>query len=174
MLYMRTLEHRGQKVICQYINDSFCHVLMEKNIKHDILPIFSEKYIIYKYAIDGVVKYAMEDLKGSYVIVLQVPEDGWDALYNTVLHGENKTSRLKMCINHICTIIDNEIKDVTLAEGTSLFEIMAYPQREYTSKEWQRIALYLITCGYCKENIEVDTDGVDPKWIEKIKEYIRV
>ena len=170
MLYMRTLEHRGQKVICQYINDSFCHVLMEKNIKHDILPIFSEKYIIYKYAIDGVVKYAMEDLKGSYVyIVLQVPEDGWDALYNTVLHGENKTSRLKMCINHICTIIDNEIKDVTLAEGTSLFEIMAYPQREYTSKEWQRI-----TCGYCKENIEVDTDGVDPKWIEKIKEYIRV
>ena len=98
----------------------------------------------------------------------------WDALYNTVLHGENKTSRLKMCINHICTIIDNEIKDVTLAEGTSLFEIMAYPQREYTSKEWQRIALYLITCGYCKENIEVDTDGVDPKWIEKIKEYIRV
>ena len=112
MLYMRTLEHRGQKVICQYINDSFCHVLMEKNIKHDILPIFSEKYIIYKYAIDGVVKYAMEDLKGSYVyIVLQVPEDGWDALYNTVLHGENKTSRLKMCINHICTIIDNEIKD---------------------------------------------------------------
>ena len=170
---MRTLEHRGQKVICQYINDSFCHVLMEKNIKHDILPIFSEKYIIYKYAIDGVVKYAMEDLKGSYVyIVLQVPEDGWAALYNTVLHGENKTSRLKMCINHICTIIDNEIKDVTLAEGTSLFEIMAYPQREYTSKEWQRIALYLITCGYCKENIEVDTDGVDPKWIEKIKEYV--
>ena len=170
---MRTLEHRGQKVICQYINDSFCHVLMEKNIKHDILPIFSEKYIIYKYAIDGVVKYAMEDLKGRYVyIVLQVPEDGWDALYNTVLHGENKTSRLKMCINHICTIIDNEIKDVTLAEGTSLFEIMAYPQREYTSKEWQRIALYLITCGYCKENIEVDTDGVDPKWIEKIKEYM--
>ena len=49
---------------------------------------------------------------------------------------------------------------------------MAYPQREYTSKEWQRIALYLITCGYCKENIEVDTDGVDPKWIEKIKEYV--
>jgi hypothetical protein len=170
---MRTLEHRGQKIICQYINDSFCCVLMEKNIKYDILPIFSEKYIIYKYAIDGVVKYAMEELKGSYVyIVLQVPEDGWDALYNTVLHGEHKTSRLKMCINHICTIIDNEIKDVKFAEGTSLIEIMAYPQREYTSKKWQRIALYLITCGYCKENIEIDTDGVDPKWIEKIKEYI--
>lgn len=175
MLYMRTLEHRGQKVICQYINDSFCHVLMEKNIKHDILPIFSEKYIIYKYAIDGVVKYAMEDLKGSYVyIVLQVPEDGWDALYNTVLHGENKTSRLKMCINHICTIINKEIADEKLAEGVPIFALMAYPQKEYTSKEWQRIALYLITCGYCKENIEIDTNGVDPKWIEKIKEYIRV
>lgn len=174
MLYMRTLEHRGQKIICQYINDSFCCVLMEKNIKYDILPIFSEKYIIYKYAIDGVVKYAMEDLKGSYVyIVLQVPEDSWDALYNTVLHGEHKTSRLKMCINQIYTIIDNEIKDAQLAEGTSLFEIMAYPQRgKYTPKEWQRIALYLITCGYCKENIEIDTNGVDPKWIEKIKEYI--
>ena len=173
MLYMRTLEHRGQKIICQYINDSFCCVLMEKNIKYDILPIFSEKYIIYKYAIDGVVKYAMEDLKGSYVyIVLQVPEDGWDALYNTVLHGENKTSRLKMCINQICTIIDNEIKDAQLAEGVPIFELMAYPQREYTSKEWQKITLYLITCGYCKENIQIDTDGVDPKWIEKIKEYI--
>lgn len=173
MLYMRTLEHIGQKIICQYINDSFCRMLAEKNIKYDIVPIFSEKYIVYKYAINDTVKYAMEDLKGSYVyIVLQVPEDGWDALYNTVLHGENKTSRLKMCINQICTIIDNEIKDVKFAEGTSLLEIMAYPQREYTSKEWQRIALYLITCGYCKENIEVNADGVDPKWIEKIKEYM--
>lgn len=173
---MRILEHRGQKIICQYINDSFCRVLMEKNIKYDILPIFSEKYIIYKYTVNGTIKYAIEDLKGSYVyIVLQVPEDSWDALYNTVLHGENKTSRLKMCINQICTIIDNEIKDAQLAEGTSLFEIMTYSQRgEYTPKEWQRIALYLITCGYCKKNIEIDTDGVDPKWIEKIKEYIRV
>ena len=33
---MRTLEHRGQKIICQYINDNFCHILMEKNIKYDI------------------------------------------------------------------------------------------------------------------------------------------
>lgn len=175
MLYMRTLEHRGQKIICQYINDSFCRILAEKNIKYDIVPIFSEKYIIYKYAINDTVKYAMEDLKGSYVyIVLQVPEDGWDALYNTVLHGENKMSRLKMCINQICTIIDNEIKDVQLAEGVPIFELMAYPQKEYTSKEWQRIAFYLLTCGYCKDNFEVDTNGVDPKWIEKIKEYIRV
>ena len=47
-----------------------------------------------------------------------------------------------------------------------------YPQKEYTSKEWQRIAFYLLTCGYCKENFEVDTNGVDPKWIEKIKEYM--
>lgn len=173
MLYMRTLEHRGQKIICQYINDSFCRVLMEKNIKYDILPIFSEKYIIYKYAINGTIKYAIEDLKGGYVyIVLQVPEDGWDALYNTVLHGENKTSRLKMCINQICTIINKEIADEKLAEGVPIFELMAYPQKEYTSKEWQRIAFYLLTCGYCKENFEVDTNGVDPKWIEKIKEYM--
>ena len=172
---MRTLEHRGQKIICQYINDSFCRVLMEKNIKYDILPIFSEKYIIYKYAINGTIKYAIEDLKGGYVyIVLQVPEDGWDALYNTVLHGENKTSRLKMCINQICTIINKEIADEKLAEGVPIFELMAYPQKEYTSKEWQRIAFYLLTCGYCKENFEVDTNGVDPKWIEKIKEHIRV
>ena len=170
---MRTLEHRGQKIICQYINDSFCRVLMEKNIKYSILPVFSDNYIVYKCIVDGVVKYEMEDLQDSYVyIVLQVPEDGWNALYNTVLHGENKTSRLKMCINQICTIIDNKIKDAQLAEGTSLFEIMAYPQKEYTSKEWQRIALYLIACGYCKENIQIDTDGVDPKWIEKIKEYM--
>ena len=170
---MRTLEHRGQKIICQYINDSFCRVLMEKNIKYDILPIFSEKYIIYKYAINGTIKYAIEDLKGGYVyIVLQVPEDGWDALYNTVLHGENKTSRLKMCINQICTIINKEIADEKLAEGVPIFELMAYPQKEYTSKEWQRIAFYLLTCGYCKENFEVDTNGVDPKWIEKIKEYM--
>ena len=171
---MRTLEHRGQKIICQYINDNFGRILAKKNIKYSILPVFSDNYIVYKCIVDGVVKYEMEDLKGSYVyIVLQVPEDGWDALYNTVLHGENKTSRLKMCINQICTIIDNEIKDAQLAEGTSLFEIMTYSQRgEYTPKEWQRIALYLITCGYCKENIEIDTDGVDPKWIEKIKEYM--
>ena len=170
---MRTLEHRGQKIICQYINDSFCRILAEKNIKYDIVPIFSEKYIIYKYAINDTVKYAIEDLKGSYVyIVLQVPEDGWDALYNTVLHGENKTSRLKMCINQICTIIDNEIKDAQLAEGVPIFELMAYPQKEYTPKEWQRIALYLIACGYCKDNIQIDTDGVDFKWIEKIKEYM--
>lgn len=173
MLYMRTLEHRGQKIICQYINDSFCRILAEKNIKYDIVPIFSEKYIIYKYAINDTVKYAMEDLKGSYVyIVLQVPEDGWDALYNTVLHGECKTSRLKMCINHICTIINKEIADEKLAEGVPIFALMAYPQKEYTSKEWQRIAFYLLTCGYCKENFEVDTNGVDPKWIEKIKEYM--
>lgn len=62
--------------------------------------------------------------------------------------------------------------DMLKAEGVPIFALMAYPQKEYTSKEWQRIAFYLLTCGYCKENFEVDTNGVDPKWIEKIKEYI--
>lgn len=151
---MKTLEHRGQKIICQYIDDNFGRILAKKNIKYSILPVFSDNYIVYK--------------------CIVVPEDGWDALYNTVLHGECKTSRLKMCINHICTIINKEIADEKLAEGVPIFELMAYPQKEYTSKEWQRIAFYLLTCGYCKENFEVDTNGVDPKWIEKIKEYIRV
>ena len=72
------------------------------------------------------------------------------------------------------TIINKEIADEKLAERVPIFELMAYPQKEYTSKEWQRIAFYLLTCGYCKENFEVDTNGVDPKWIEKIKEHIRV
>lgn len=173
MLYMRTLEHRGQKIICQYIDDNFGRILAKKNIKYSILPVFSDNYIVYKCIVDGVVKYEMEDLQDSYVyITSQVPEDGWDALYNTVLHGECKTSRLKMCINHICTIINKEIADEKLAEGVPIFALMAYPQKEYTSKEWQRIAFYLLTCGYCKENFEVDTNGVDPKWIEKIKEYM--
>ena len=96
---MRTLEHRGQKIICQYINDNFGRILAKKNIKYSILPVFSDNYIVYKCIVDGVVKYEMEDLQDSYVyITSQVPEDGWDALYNTVLHGECKTSRLKMCI----------------------------------------------------------------------------
>ena len=48
MLYMRTLEHRGQKIICQYINDNFGRILAKKNIKYSILPVFSDNYIVYK------------------------------------------------------------------------------------------------------------------------------
>ena len=96
----------------------------------------------------------MEDQDSYVYITSQVPEDGWDALYNTVLHGECKTSRLKMCINHICTIINKEIADEKLCgKECRYLSLWHIRQKEYTSKEWQRIAaLYLLTCGYCKEN----------------------
>ena len=55
MLYMRTLEHRGQKIICQYIDDNFGRILAKKNIKYSILPVFSDNYIVYKCIVDGVV-----------------------------------------------------------------------------------------------------------------------
>ena len=29
---MKTLEHRGQKIICQYIDDNFGRILAKKNI----------------------------------------------------------------------------------------------------------------------------------------------
>lgn len=41
---MRTLEHRGQKIICQYIDDNFGRILAKKNIKYSILPVFSDNY----------------------------------------------------------------------------------------------------------------------------------
>lgn len=86
---MRTLEHRGQKIICQYINDNFGRILAKKNIKYSILPVFSDNYIVYKCIVDGVVKYEMEDLQDSYVyITSQVPEDGW-MLYITLYYMEN-------------------------------------------------------------------------------------
>ena len=66
---MKTLEHRGQKIICQYIDDNFGRILAKKNIKYSILPVFSDNYIVYKCIVDGVVKYEMEDLQDSYVYI---------------------------------------------------------------------------------------------------------
>ena len=44
---MRTLEHRGQKIICQYIDDNFGRILAKKNIKYSILPVFSDNSVSY-------------------------------------------------------------------------------------------------------------------------------
>ena len=43
---MRTLEHRGQKIICQYINDNFGRILAKKNIKWVLLDRKTEEIII--------------------------------------------------------------------------------------------------------------------------------
>lgn len=91
---MEKFKHNGVEVLCQYLPyQDFIENLNKHGIKPTELPVMIPNYVILRYELNDVTKYAVVGkARDQILLTTKVPEDGWESLIkdcNNQKNGEN-------------------------------------------------------------------------------------
>lgn len=91
---MEKFTHNGEEVLCQYIPYyDFIENLNQHGIMPAELPVMLPDYIVLRYELDDITKYAMVGkARDQILLTTKIPEDGWNNLIkdcNNQANGEN-------------------------------------------------------------------------------------
>lgn len=181
---MQEYTHNGERVIFQQaVDECFIDFLNGKGIVPEELPDDDFTYCVFKYTLDGKLRYAavqkpitMDAYVENIYITFAIPEDGWLNLIKDVegqQRGEEPKkmqSRLSLAYEYV----ERRAREILSEKypDADHFELALYGYPKVYEKEYLKTIKYLLLdIGYTEENImKVQANDVDKDYLKKIFE----